>query len=176
MLHSFANKRSSKAAITPGALAHTGVLNNSGIAKWDSVALPAKSALGNPSTLSVCGGNPDLNALVGVVDLQSPFSSKFGDVRVIDQSSLEWIYHNQIGFSQDQLWSNPQQVGSGSNKNRDRKINKQITSCAWIENQLSQKDSIECECQSGPNQVALGTKNSVHESIIAGSSAVGIGN
>ena len=175
MLHPFANDSGSDAAITSCALTHAGVLNNSVFAERYSVALPAQSALGNPSTLSVCGGNPDLNAGATVFNLQAPLGLEFGNLAVLDDSSLEWVDDNKVSFAKHQLWFYPKKVSQAGNDHSDHEINHLVTGNSWVENRLDHKKRIQCECQNSPNQIALWAKNCIHASIIAGNPAVGRG-
>lgn len=176
MIHSFANKRSSKTAVTAEALAHRSVFDGLTLGQWYSVVSPAERTIGYPPTLAIGWGYPNLDAGAAVIDLQSPLGLEFGDCAVLNGDLFEGVHHDEVFVSKNQLRFYPEQVSGSSHKNCNRKIKHEATGTSWVENRLGQENGIQAKRQASPNQVAFRAKNCIHASIIAGVTAVGKGN
>lgn len=176
MIHSLADQRGSQATVAIEALANRGMFNGFTFREWNAIVSPSKGAVGNPSSFAIGRGYPNLDAGVAVLNLQSPFGFQLGDVAVVDHRGLNWIDYNEVYLSQNEFWSNPEQVSDSGQGDRNQKIKHTDTGLAWVENRLNDKKCVECESHTGPHEISLGAKNSVHASIIAAAVADGRGN
>ena len=172
-VQTFANKRSSEPAIAAVTLTHAGVFDGLTFGEWHASVSPAESTVSYPAALTVCGSNPHVDSTGSVFDGQRPFGLEFTNVAVCDRVALEWVDHHEVGFSEDQLWSHPEQVGEQGHKRGDNEI--ESNASAWVNNALHHEQSVEHKSQARPNQIALWAKNRIHASIIAGNAAVGTG-
>lgn len=139
---------------------------------------PALNTLANPALFSVCRCNEDASFAAGMMQQESPFGFQLGDVSVGDLDGSEWVHYNEAQLVENQLGSNPKNVGNGCEDCSQAKVNRQHAALTWVSNSLGQEHGVQNESENGPSQIALGAKDLtvLHSTIIASKSFDGTGN
>ena len=174
----FPNQVRSESAVALEASADAGHFASIVGSHWDAIGgTPAEGAFGDPALLTIRRSNPNAGLAAGVMDFESPLGLEFLDVFVCDHGLAYGVDHNQVTLAQDELWTQPQCCSGNSEHAAGCDISDEICASAWVEDRLTEKESIENKCASTPDQIAFWAKNSelLHTSIIAGAPVDGEG-
>lgn len=167
-LHPLANKVGSLTTEAVETGAHGFRIVGSGFGHWHSTSVKTKGFVGNPSALSAGWSNPNTGFSARVDDGQSPLGFKVNDVSVGNQLSLDWVDNLNTVFTQDHLWSNPNQVGSKSQYAAEQQLHKRLGSAAGNNEAVGSEEHNQKKSSASPNEVASRSKGFSHHTIIAG--------
>ena len=178
ILDSFGDHLIDDAAVASCALADRSELEL-GLFRLESFANgPALNALADPTLFPVCGCHEDASFATGMVQEESPLGFQLRDVSVGDLDGFEGIHYNEAQIVENQLGSDPKNVGKGCKDCSQAKVDRKHASLTRIRNGLCQEHSVQGESENGPSQIALGAKDLtlLHSTIIASKSFDGTGN
>ena len=139
-----------------------------GLGHGNAISVKAKGFVSNPSALSAGWSNPTASFSARVDDGKRPLGFKFNDVSVGNQLSLDWVDNLNTVFTQDHLWSNPNQVGSKSQYAAEHQLHKRLGSAAGNNEAVDSKKQNQKKSSASPNIVASRSKGFSHRTIIAG--------
>ena len=167
-LHPLANKVGSLATEAVETGAHGFRIVGSGFGHWHATSVKTKGFVGNPSALTTGWSNPNAGFSARVDYGQSPLGFKFKDVSVGNQLSFDWVDDLNTVFTQNHLWSNPNQVDSKSQNAAEHQLHKRLGSAAGNNQAVGGKKQNQKKSSASPNEVASRSKGFSHHTIIAG--------
>lgn len=175
ILHAISNHLGGNATVALGALAHWCERVKSGFSRWDSSVFPSKSTVGNPTRFSISRGYPSSSGFTIVFDQETPLSLNVGDFVVRDFFGLERVHNNQGFVGENQFGSYPKQEDNYGNDCSNGYLNRKIGVGNWVNDALVNKEKVQGEGQTRPNQVAFGSENLrvSHRAIISGNLFIG---
>lgn len=178
ILNSFGDHLVSDTTVAGCALTNWGEVEL-GLFRLESFANgPALNAFADPALFSVCGCDENASFATGMMQQESPLGFQLGDVAVGDLDGSEGIHHYEAQLIENQLGSNPENVGKGCEDCSQAKVDHKNTALTRVSNGLAQEHSVQGESENGPSQISLGAKDLtlLHSTIIASKSFDGTGN
>ena len=123
------------------------------------------SLQGLPATIG--RGYPDAKSLTLEVDLQSPSGVEAGNGFVAYGFGADWVYDSKFSVTQNDFWSNPNQIDADSNDNIEQEIENLILCFAREEKALKHETAQKEVGDACPDEISSRSKNLIHNSIMA---------
>lgn len=167
-LHLLTDQVSGLAAVAIQTCTHGAGFDAMIFGERNPTAIPAESLVSYPAALASGWGNPGRDSSACVDNGERPLGLKFNDVAVIDFDASDWVDDLNLGLTDNELWSDPNQVGGNCQNPAQSKFKNRLSGI------LANKEAVdyeECNQQQGdyrPDIVASRSKGFIHTSIIAG--------
>ncbi len=167
-LHLFTDQVSGLAAVAIQTRTHGAGFDAPIFGERNPAAIPAESLVSHPAALASGWGNPGRDAAASVDNCESPLGLKVNNVAVLDFDASDWVDDLKLGLTDNELWSDPNQVGGNCQNPAQSKFKDRLSRI------FANKEAVdyeECNQQQGnyrPGVVASRSKGFIHTSIIAG--------
>lgn len=170
------NEGGSDSAVAAQTFAHGRKFSLNNFTSGNSAEFPAASTVGYPSLFAVGRRDPNSRALFTMANQQRPLGFKFSYVTVINDLGAERVNHDKVDFAKNEFWSQPQQGCCACNQCCNDQVDGEGS--GWVEDRLSYKEAVKSQRTEAPGKIAFWSEDIyfLHESIIAGTAANGIGN
>lgn len=168
--HSFANHVSGLSAQTVKAGTHTFGPGVTGIREWNIASIPAKGSVSDPFTFSTCRSNPDSSFASLMNNRKSPLCIEFDDFLVGNEYPTQRIDDLNTVVSQNELWSNPEQVRQSCESQTAKEFEKSLKAACENHQAIGSKEREQDQRGSRPDVITSGAKDFIHMPSIAGES------
>ncbi len=167
-LNSLSNHVGSLSTKAVETFAHGSRVSVIGFGERHAASVKTKLRVGNPSSLSTSGSNPNSSLATSVNDLKSPLRFKLDNIAVCNRFTAPRINNKYFVITKNQFGFNPYQVGETAQHNTAQQFNNPLR---WI---LEDKETVGSEKNqqqksgTGPDEITFGAKGFRHVPIIAG--------
>ncbi len=167
-LHLFADQVGGLTAVAVQTRTHGAGFDAPIFGERNPAAIPSESLVRYPAALATGWGHPSRDSATLMDNCESPLGFKVSDVAVLDLDASDWVDDLYLGLTDNELWSNPNQVGGDCQNPAQSKFKNRLSGI------LANKEAVDyekCNQQQGdyrPGVVASRSKGFIHTSIIAG--------
>ena len=148
--------------------AHGSRVSAVGFGERHAASVKTELRVGNPSSLSTSGSNPNSSLTTSVNYLKSPLRFKLNNIAVGNRFTSPRINHIYCVITKNQFGFNPDQIGKAAQHNAAQQFNIPLS---WIfkdKDAVGGKEKKQKKRNTGPDEITFGAKGFSHGPIIAG--------
>ena len=148
--------------------AHGSRVSAIGFGKGHVGSVKTKLGVGDPSTLTTSGSNPNSSRAASVNDLKSPLRFEFNNIAVRNRFNSPRINDKYFVFSKNKFGFNPYQIGTTAQHNAAQQFNNPLSWILKDKETVSSKENQQQKRSTSPDEITFGAKGFRHMPIIAG--------
>ena len=148
--------------------AHSSRVSAFGFGEGHSASVKTKLRVGNPSSLTTSGGNPDSSRASGVNDLKSPLRFEFNNIAVCNRFTSPRINNIYSVIAKNQFGFNPYQIGETAQHSTAEQFNNPLSWIFQNKEAVGSKENQQNKRSASPYEITFGAKGFRHDLSIAG--------
>ena len=164
----FSNQIGSLAASTIHTFTHRFHSTFARFRERNSVAIPAKFFISNPSLFTTGRRNPNSSFAFSVINSESPLSIKAKYVTVCNQLRFQWINNLHKVIAKNKFWFDPSKVNGSPENETNYYFKKYLRGAGAYPETISGKERNQNKRTTSPSKIASGSEGFIHNLSIAG--------
>ena len=150
------------------AVTHRFHFSSSGFGKWQTVSVPPKFFISDPSLLSARGSNPDFGSPPLVNDRQNPLGLEINDISVFDQLASKWVDDFNEIIAQNHFGFDPNKMDQSRENECENGFENLLSGFFNHQETIGHEENEQYQRTACPDEVVSGSKSFIHNLSIAG--------